>query len=382
MKNHQQQPNKKIFIVAGEASGDLLGARLATALYHINPSLKLSGMGGQQMQSAGVDIKIDADQLAVVGFTEIIKNLKPIRHAFQTIKQIIQKDPPDLVILIDYPGFNLRLARLIKKAGIKVMYYVSPQIWAWRYHRIKKIKQYIDHMAVLFPFEKQIYQKENIPVSFVGHPLAEFKKPSCQKEAIYQQLGFDSTKPIVILCPGSRNQEVKRLLPTLIACIPFIQAKVPDAQFALPLAKSLSAQQLKKQLPQSIRLIENNLSNLLAIADVAICVSGTITLEIALANVPLVIFYQMSPLTAFIAKKVVKLPYFGLCNIIAEKFVAKEFFQQEATPENIANETIQLLTNQSYRQSVQNELKQLPIKLGAKDAANKAANVVLQLLTH
>lgn len=372
---------KHIVICAGEASGDLLGAQLIKALLKQNSNLKISGVCGKQMQAAGATQIVDADKLAVVGFIEIIKNLKPIRKAFTTIKKVIKSNPPDLFILIDYPGFNLRVAKLAKQAGIKVMYYVSPQIWAWRYHRIKQIKRYVDHMAVLFQFEKPIYQKENIPVSFVGHPLARAAAVTLPREQIAQELRLDLSKPIITICPGSRLQEIKRLMPLLLESISLISQRITTAQFVLPLANSITLTDIQPYLNAQIILAENSqLAKLLSISQAAIAASGTVTLEIALAKVPFVIFYKMSPITAFLAKRVVKTRYFGLCNIIAGKLIAKEFFQEQATANNIANEVVQLMHDIEYRNHMLANLNALPQQLGTIDAANKAAHVALQLL--
>ncbi len=239
------QSPKKILILAGEASGDLLASQLCQSLQTKFSAIELFGMGGKQMHAAGVDILVDSDQLAVVGGLEILTHLSDIRATFKTIKKTIKTKNPDLVILVDYPGFNLRIAKFAKKYGCKVLFYVSPQIWAWRYRRIHHIKKYIDRMAVLFSFEEAIYKNKNIPVSFFEHPLVDSVAPNMTRENAYQTFQLDPNKPIVALFPGSRKQEVSRMLPLMMRAIPKIQQSVPAAQFVLPLANSISTSNIE-----------------------------------------------------------------------------------------------------------------------------------------
>ncbi len=369
-----------IFISAGEASGDLLASDLTQALLKQQSNLLISGMGGQLMQQAGVNIIQDGNEVALVGVIEIIKHLKTLRRVFNKIKNHLAATQPDLVILVDFPGFNLRLAKIAKAMGIKVLYFVSPQIWAWHYGRIKKIKQYVDHMAVLFQFEETLYQKENMPVSFVGHPLMQLVKKTASKEQLYQQYQLNPAQPIVALFPGSRCTEIERLLPIIRDTLPLIQARLPQTQFILPLANSLSIETLQPWLTPEMRIIENNTYNILQVCDAAIAASGTVTLEIALSRVPLVITYKLSKLTHLLSKLVVKVKNIGLCNIVAQEQVAKEFLQYRAKPSAIANETIKILTDHHYRQNILNKLDSIPSKLGDGHCANKTAALALRML--
>jgi lipid-A-disaccharide synthase len=370
----------KILIIAGEASGDLLGAHLCQSIIAQDPSVKFFGMGGTLMQKAGVDIRINSDALAVVGILEVIKHFSKIRQAFKTIKNAIKQEKPDLVVLIDYPGFNLRIAKFAKQNNCKVFFYVSPQIWAWRYHRIHHIKKYVDHMAVLFAFEEKLYQRENIPVSFVGHPITDIAKPSISIDAAYQQFNLDPNKPVVALFPGSRKQEILRMLPTIVEAVALIHKKLPDAQFILPLASSLKANELAPYLPKNIALIKNNTYNVLSIANAAIAVSGTVTLEIALQRVPFLILYKVSAISFWLAKRLVKIPYIGLCNLVAEMRVAKELIQKDANAQLIAEETVRLITDDDYRQSILTQLNKVKANLGLNNASQRTANAVLDLL--
>lgn len=372
---------KQILIIAGEASGDLLGAHLAKSLSFLDPQLRLAGMGGKKMREAGVDIFIEAEKLAVVGVLEIISQLGNILAARCSLKNRFKTDRSDLVIFIDYPGFNLHMAKQAKKAGIKVLYYVSPQIWAWRYSRIKKIKKYVDHMAVLFPFEEELYQRENISVSLVGHPLIDIAVPSLSREKVYQKFGLSAETPIISLFPGSRYQEITRLLPVIISATRFIKRRIPNAQLVLLLAPNFSSRNVQNFLFPDIKIIKDNTYNILSVCDAAIAVSGTVTLEIALYQVPFVILYKVNPITYWLGKRLIRIPFIGLSNLIAEERITSEFIQHQATPQAIANEICRLLEDRSYRQSCLDKLKLLRTKLGDGGASLKAAQLALKIIT-
>ncbi|MFW0093819.1 MAG: lipid-A-disaccharide synthase [Coxiella endosymbiont of Dermacentor silvarum] len=372
---------KQILIVAGEASGDLLGAHLAKSLISLDPQLRLAGMGGKKMRQAGVDIFIEAEKLAVVGVLEIISQLGNILAARYSLKNRFKTDRSDLVIFIDYPGFNLHMAKQAKKAGIKVLYYVSPQIWAWRYGRIKKIKKYVDHIAVLFPFEEALYQRENISVSLVGHPLIDIAVPSLPREKVYQKFDLSEKTPIISLFPGSRYQEITRLLPIIISATRLIKRRIPNAQLVLLLAPNVSSRNVQNFLFPDIKIIKDNTYNILSICDAAIAVSGTVTLEIALYQIPFVIVYKVNPLTYWLGKRLIRIPFIGLSNLIAEERITSEFIQHQATPQAIANEICRLLEDCSYRQSCLDKLKLLRTKLGDGGASLKTAQLALKIIT-
>ncbi len=372
-------PNK-IMLVAGEASGDSLGANLALELKKLQVDIKLSAMGGEQMRQAGVDIIVDNQKMDIIGWLGVLKNLIIIIKAWLTIKKIFESSPPDLLILIDYPGFNLRLAKLAKKYGIKVLYYVSPQIWAWKYGRIETIRQYVDHIAVLFKFEEQIYRQENIPVTFVGHPLARLVHPTENKKILCSRYGFNPEFPVIALFPGSRKQEIQRLLPVIVAAIQIIKQSIPHAQFALPLASTLQEEDLRPYLTQDIILVKNDTYNLLSICTAAIVKSGTSTLETALSQTPLLIIYKGNFLNYWIARTVVKVTQIGLCNIVAQESLAKEFIQYDVTPENIAAETIHLITDADYRHQILSKLATLKANMTAESPnSRQVAAIALNL---
>lgn len=372
--------DKHIFISTGEASGDLLGGNLAQALFDVNPQLKIVGMGDRHMREAGVELIEDLSKMGVVGGFEVIKHLKDIYLTAKKVKNYLRQHRPDLVILIDYPGFNLHIARAATAMGLKVLFYVSPQIWGWRYGRIRRIQRYVDHMAVLYRFEEDIYKKEHVPVTFVGHPLKDVAKPSLSREATYSTLQLDPNKPVVSLFPGSRKQEIERLLTIMLDAKALIQKALPDVQFALPLAPTLDKAFIKSQLPDDVQLVENNTYNLLSITDAAISCSGTATLEIGLMNVPLVIIYKLAAPTYWALMCITKTRHIGLCNIIAQEIVAQEYLQYKATAKNIAKETVKLLIDQAYRQSIKEKLQHIEHGLGSGNPAKKAAAVVFELL--
>lgn len=371
----------KILIIAGEASGDLLGAQLHQSLKRKNTTIDCFGMGGELMQQAGVNILIHCNDLAVIGGLEVAKHFKKIRYAYKTIKKTIKERQPDLIILIDYPDFNLRIAKFAKKNGCKVFYYVSPQIWAWRYYRIHHIKKYVDRMAVLFSFEEKIYQNANVPVRFVGHPIIDVVKTDMDSDTARQSFNIKTNGPIIGLFPGSRLQEIARMLPILIEALPPIRKQFPNAQFILPLANSLSKSDIPMELPADVQLVENNTYNALSIMDAAIAVSGTVTLEIALQKVPLVVIYKMSPLTFHIAKLLIKISHVALCNIVAETEVAKELLQNDTTPTNIANEVKRLISDSAYRKNMIENFNLIQKNLGQGGASDRTADAVLELLS-
>lgn len=370
-----------IFIVAGETSGDKLGGLLAHAIKQQQPDCHLLGVGSTAMKTAGVEIIINSDQLAVMGFFEVLQKFKIIRHCFKKIISFLKQNPPDLLILIDYPGFNLRLATRAKALGIKVMYYVSPQIWAWHYSRIKRIKRDVDLMAVLFSFEEKIYQKEQVPVLFVGHPLIETIKPTLTTEEAHSLLQLDPQKITIGLLPGSRSHEIERLLPPILAAAKLIKKQIPNAQFILPLAPNLSENSLASYDLSDVTVVRHYTYDAISLCQAAIVTSGTVTLEVALLQVPMMIIYKINPLTAFVAQFITDIKQFGLCNIVAEEPIVLELLQDKVTPEAISSEIIKILQDQEYHQNMTHKLSRLQHKLKTNDAAIKAAKAAIELIS-
>jgi lipid-A-disaccharide synthase len=373
----------KLTIITGEASGDLLASQLVKKLKQTADCPIISAMGGAKLRDAGAEIIVDAKDLAVVGFIEVIFHFRAIYRAWKTIKQHLSTTRPDLLILVDYPGFNLRLAKAAKKMGIKVLYFISPQIWAWHYSRINIIRDNVDMMVVIFPFEEKIYQQEKIPVTFVGHPLVDVVKTTVDSTTTAKNLSLDQAKPIIGLMPGSRSGEIQRLLPVIIDSAQLIKKDKPDAQFILPVASSLDENKLKQQLTKAnlpIQLIKEQQYDALQLCDVVIVASGTATLELALLNIPMVIIYKTQWLTYQLAKCLAKVSYIGLCNIVAEKIVVKEFIQQQATANNISDEALNILNISAVRERIITDLITVSQKLGQHHAIQKLTDLVKKLL--
>jgi lipid-A-disaccharide synthase len=377
------QTAKRIMIVAGEASGDIYGAGLIKAVHAIDPTFRFFGIGGARMREAGAETMADSADMAVVGLVEVLKHFDVIAPAFLTLKRILQNDPPDLLILIDYPGFNLRLAKVAKQAGVKVLYYISPQIWAWRQGRVKKIKKLVDHMAVILPFEAPLYEKAGVPVSFVGHPMADRVKTELSHAEAANSFGLDPSRPIVGLFPGSRRSEVSRLLPVILDAAQLLQLQFPDVQFVLPLASTLSDADLAPYLvghQLSITTTRERIHDLIKACDAVIAVSGTVTLEIALVGTPLVIIYKLAALTYQLAVRLVKVDHIGLCNIVAGETVARELIQDDASPQRIAQEIGRILSDAPYADELKMKLSGVRERLGGGGSDQKMAALVMALV--
>lgn len=377
------QTSKNIMIVAGEASGDIYGAGLIKAVHAIEPSFRFFGIGGERMREAGAETFVDSADMAVVGLVEVLRHFDVIAPAFLQLKRILQNDPPDLLVLIDYPGFNLRLAKVAKKAGVKVLYYISPQIWAWRQGRVKKIKRLVDHMAVILPFEAPFYERAGVPVSFVGHPMADRVRTELSHAEAATSFGLDPSRPVVGLFPGSRRSEVSRLLPVILDAAQLLQQQFPEVQFVLPLASTLSDADIAPYLAGhqlSITTTRERIHDLIRACDAVVAVSGTVTLEIALVGTPLVIIYKLSPLTYQLAIRLVKVDHIGLCNIVAGETVAQELIQDDASPQRIAQEIGRVLTDKPYEAALKEKLANVQHRLGGGGSDQKMAALVMALV--
>ena len=339
---------KKVLIVTGEASGDLHGSNLAKALFHLDPEMKIYGVGGGRLKEVGAEVIFNSTDLAVVGITEVVRKFRTIFKIFRWLKASLKQDQPDLLILIDYPDFNLRLAKVAKKGGIPVLYYISPQVWAWRSSRVKKIARLVDKMAVIFPFEVSYYEKENIDVKFVGHPLVEVVKPRFSREDTLQKFGLDPSKNIIGLLPGSRKNEIFSLLPEMLGAAEIISRNFPDLQFILPLAPAYEKDDISSIIGRynvTVKIIKNYYYEVIDASDFVIVASGTATLEAALLNTPMLIVYKTSLLTYFIGRILIRVKDIGLVNIVAEKRIVPELIQGQVTPERISHEVLEVIKN-------------------------------------
>jgi lipid-A-disaccharide synthase len=370
-------------IVAGEASGDLHGSNLVRAAQAIDPTLEFFGIGGPRMREAGVEVLVGAEEMAVVGLVEVAAHFPVIYRAYSTLRRILRSSPPDLLILIDYPDFNLRIARIAKKAGVPVLYYISPQVWAWRVGRVKTIARLVDHMAVVFPFEVPFYEKAGLPVTFVGHPLVDSAVPHMTPDDARRTFGIDPARATVGLFPGSRHGEIARLLPVILESAELLHRRFPDVQFVLPLAPSLSRADLAPFLSRSplvITVVECDSPDLIQLCDAIITVSGTVTLEIALQQVPMVIIYKVSPFTYEVGKRLIRVDHIGICNIVAGERVVPELVQHDAVPEKIVAEIGRLLEDPACATRVRERLGRVGQRLGSGGASARVAGIAVEML--
>ncbi|SDE98854.1 lipid-A-disaccharide synthase [Sporolituus thermophilus] len=372
----------KVMLSVGEASGDLHGASLAAALKTLCPDIKLIGMGGQAMRAAGVEIIYDIADLGVIGLVEVLKNLRKLFKLRDMLADYLERERPDVLVVIDYPGFNMRLAKIAKAKGIPVVSYISPSAWAWGRGRAREVAEVVERVAAIFPFEAEVYREAGANVTFVGHPLLDVVKPSLTKDEAYAYFGADPGRPLVLLMPGSRQQEIANLLPVMLAAGEKIAAQVPGCQFFLPVASTISREMLQNiignyNLP--VKLTTDRNYDLMNIAQVAIAASGTATLETSLMGVPTVIIYKVAALTYFLGKFLVKIPYIGLPNIIAGRQVVPELLQDAANPDNVAREALALLTDDARRAQTLRDLSEVRAKLGEAGAVQRVARVVLEV---
>ena len=353
---------KNVVIVAGEASGDAHAARLITELKKLDKTISVRGMGGDNLRKAGVDIFIDMAELAVVGIVEVLMKYNLIKAELNKLKQDITTNRPDLLILVDYQEFNQRLAAYAKSIGIKVLFYIGPQVWAWRPKRVYKMARIVDHMAVILPFEKALYKDANVAVTFTGHPLTDEVIRDKNQQQARQQLKIDE-RITIGLFPGSRSGEIKRVLPILLESAQLIKTKKPQIQFILPVASTINQEDLAPFKSSfdvlSVITINDQFYDVIQSCDIILTASGTATLEIGLLEVPMVIIYKVAALSHFILKFFVSIKHLGLVNIIPGKEVVKEFIQQDAKPTDIAHETLRLLDDEVYYQSMKNELAKI-----------------------
>ena len=368
-------------IVAGEASGDMRAAELVSALKSLSPDIQFSGVGGDCMQKAGVELFEHITSLAVIGIAEVVKNLGRIKKIFDHTLAEIETRKPDAVVLVDYPGFNLRLASQLKKRNIKVIYYVSPQVWAWRQKRIKIIKKIVDRMIVFFPFEKELYAQYGMDVDYVGHPLVDEIKVQRSASEVLKSVGLETQGILTIgLLPGSRQKEVERHLPEMIQAAQKLYANDQNKQFLLLKASTIQRSLLEGLVPPSlpIKIYEGAPYDAINAMDAVIVASGTATLETALLGKPMVIIYKTSWLTYAIAKSVIKIPYIGLVNVVAGRKIVPELIQEDCNAQNIAATLEAVMQDKN----IIGELKRVKSALGEPGASQRAAQVVLQELKH
>jgi len=373
----------RVLLVAGEASGDLHGADLLAALRARMPEITVFGIGGERLRQAGMETVADAGDVATVGVTEVIGRLRALVRAYRRLVRALRADPPDLCVLIDFPEFNLRLARAAKRAGVPVLYYIGPQVWAWRRGRVRKVARRVDRLAVVFPFEPPLYAARLPAVEFVGHPLLDRVTVSRGRRETLVAHGLDPDRPTVLLLPGSRPNEIRSLLPDLLDAVRRL-AGGGAYQFPLALAHTVPRAEVQDQIRAAgvdVPVIEGDTYNLIAAADLALVTSGTATLECALLECPMVIVYRVSPLTAFVARLLVRgVRHIGMPNIVAGHEVVPELLQGRATGEGIAAAARGILESPARRAEIVGELRDVRRRLGRGGAAGRAATMAAELL--
>jgi lipid-A-disaccharide synthase len=373
---------KEIMLVVGEASGDAHGAQLVDALHRRDAALKVFGVAGEQLERTNFEALFSVAHLTGMGLVELAGNLKNLWRAYALLKRALKERRPSLLVLIDFPEFNLRLARLAKSLRIPVLYYVSPQIWAWRRGRVHQIARWVDHMAVIFPFEVPFYERHGVKVSFVGHPLLEMVQVKQGRDAILAKCGLDPSKPVIALLPGSRHAEVSRHLPVMRdAAVRLSQER--DIQFFCVRASTINGAEIESALRHpalQIPVVEEDRYDAIHAADLVWTASGTATLEIALLGRPMIIIYRMSWLTYHLARLLVSVDHIGMVNLIAGERLVSELIQNDANPVRLVEESRVLLDNREVRSRIIDKMSKLRERLGSPGAAQRVADLALAMM--
>ena len=369
----------QLLISCGEASGDLYAAELLKALATRRPSLTAFGLGGAQSEAGGMELVVRLEEVSVIGLVEVVRKLPAIAGAMKRLCSAAEARRPDLAVLIDFSGFNLRLARRLKALGIPVLYYVSPQVWAWRRGRIRAIRETVDEMLVILPFEKEFYEREGVKVSYVGHPLVDLVRVSEEREAFFARLGLDPSRRLLIMLPGSRRREIELHVPILRRAIDELARKHPELQFAVSRAPTIPADLLSHQLGTTldrVRILEGPVYDGLAHADAAVVASGTATVEAALSETPMVVVYRAGRATYLLGKPFVKVPFFSMVNLIAGEELVPELIQDAMTPTSVVDRVTRLL-DEDAAEAMRRGLRDVKRKLGGGGASARAAEAVL-----
>lgn len=374
---------RRLLLVAGEASGDLHAADLVRTLRASFPDLEVFGLGGERLREAGMHTVADANDVATVGLTQAAGRLRTLWRAYRALARRLRENPPDLCVLVDFPEFNLRLARLAKRAGVPVLYYIGPQVWAWRRGRVRKIARRVDRLAVVFPFEPALYEGQRADVEFVGHPLLDRVRATRGRDETLRAHGLDPDRRTVVLLPGSRPSEIAYLLPPLLDAVRRLAAD-PRLQFPLALAHTLSATEMRERIRAAgvdVRVVEGDTYNLVAAADVALVSSGTATLECALLERPMVIVYRLGPLSYGLGRVLVRgVRWIGMPNIVAGRQVVPELLQRQASGTRIAAAARAILDDPARHARIVEDLREVRRRLGRGGAAGRAAAIAAEML--
>ena len=365
-------------ISCGEPSGDLYAGALVKALRARDPQLEAFGLGGEQLAAAGARLVADFRGLSVTGLTEALKVLPRSWATYRQLVAAARERRPDVLVLIDYPDFNFRLMRAIKALGIPIVYYISPQLWAWRPGRMKTMKALVDRVLVIFPFEETLYRAAGVDGRFVGHPLLELATPSADRKTLAREFGLDPDRPIVALLPGSRPNELLRLAPVLSAAAAEIAARVPGAQFIVARAPHLDASLFSTFGPTPT--VEGRTDDVLSVSDLVLTASGTATVQTAMHGKPMVVLYRLSPMTYRLGKPLAKVEMYAMVNLIAGRRIVRELIQDACTPRAVADEAVALLTDVTLRQQMVRDLADVTAALGGPGASQRAAAAVIDLV--
>jgi lipid-A-disaccharide synthase len=371
----------RIMIIAGETSGDLHGAKLVSAMQKRNSGLDFCGIGGRALKESGVDILINASEISVVGITEVFSKIPGILKGLRLVKRTLKTAPPDLLILIDFPDFNLHVAATAKKNKIPILYYISPQIWAWRPGRVKKIGELVDHMAVILPFEEEFYKGHRVPVTFVGHPLLENSLPP--QEALAKKWLEDES--VIGLLPGSRHGEIARHLPVMLDAARILFQKIKPIKFIISLAPDVEEKYIKDIVQKfngaaAFEIASGGVRRIFEESRIVVAASGTVTLEAAISGTPMVIIYKVSPVSYFLGKNMIQVKHIGLVNLIAGKEIVPELIQKSASPDGIASTVFKMLSDPSGLKTLGLELLNIRNRLGGPGASERVADIAFGML--
>jgi lipid-A-disaccharide synthase len=373
----------RIMISCGEASGDLYAGALAAELRRRAPEAEIFGVGGQRLRSGGAELVGDFEGLTVTGLTEALRVLPRSYAMFRRLVGLARARRPQVFVAIDFPDFNFRLMAALRRLGIPIVYYVSPQLWAWRPGRMETMRQLVDKALVIFPFEEELYRRAGVPVEFVGHPLVDIARAGQPRSAFLRDRGLVPDAPTVALLPGSRPNELRRIAPAIVAALPIIRARVPDVQFVVACAPNLPdalfAPFLTAGPGSRPVLAHDRTDDVLAASDAVITASGTATVQAALHERPMVVVYRLSPLTYRLGKPFVKVDTYAMTNLVAGRRVVPELIQQDFTPDRVADETVAFLTDRERHARTREALRRVREKLGAPGASGRAADAVLSV---
>ena len=371
----------KILISAGEASGDIHAAAVTAALKQIDSSVEVFGMGGDALRAAGGEVLFDIKDHGVMGFVEVIKKLPDLFKLRSDFARVMDERKPDCLVVVDYPGFNMKLAKVAHDKGIPVVSYIAPSAWAWNKGRAKNVAKIVDKVACIFPFEYDVYKEAGAPVEFVGHPLLDIVKPAWERTEAEAWVGKQPGHPLVLLMPGSRLMEIEKMLPNLLAGAKLLKKQLPEVQFAMPRAVTIPLELLQSKIKASgleIKITEGHNYDLFSVADLALATSGTVTLEAALCGLPSIIVYRTSALNAFIARRVINIPNIGLPNIVAGRQILPELRQEDFTPANVAKTAVELLAPER-RPQLEADLAFMKARLGEPGAVKRVAQLILRI---